>query len=157
MQSDIRVAFSLADQFEATIDSRSSRGKRYSLSFLLKATACAMMCGAQGFVQIAEWICAQPKSKLQRLGNYTDGPPHESTVRKALGKVELKAFQSQLYNWLSGSIDSKAMAVDGKTLKASRDKNGRQIHVLSAVTHGDAQPMGDMPVDHKGSEIHEIR
>ncbi len=132
MQSDIRFAFSLADQFEASADFRSSRGKRYSLSFLLKATACAMMCGAQEFVQIAEWICAQPKSKLRLLGNYRDSLPDESTV-KALGKVGIKAFHSQLYDWLSGSSNSQALAVDGKTLKASRDKNGRQIHVLSAI------------------------
>ncbi|MDQ3235115.1 MAG: ISAs1 family transposase [Pseudobdellovibrionaceae bacterium] len=158
MQSDVEgLAFSVADQFEASADVRSSRGKRYSLSFLLKATACAMMCGAQGFVQIAEWICAQPRSKLRLLGNYRDGPPHESTVRKALGKVEMRAFHSQLYDWLSGSSNSKAIAVDGKTLKASRDKNGRQIHVLSAITHGDAQPLGDRRVDHKASEIDEIR
>jgi hypothetical protein len=51
-------------------------------------------------------------------------PPHESTVRKALGKVELKAFHSQLYDWLAGSSASKALAVDGKILKASRDING---------------------------------
>ncbi|HYX33222.1 MAG TPA: ISAs1 family transposase [Oligoflexus sp.] len=86
-----------------------------------------------------------------------DSFPDESTVRKALGKVEMRAFHSQLYDWLSGSSGSKSLAVDGKTLKASRDGNGRQIHVLSAITHGDAQPMGDTPVDHKGSEIDEIR
>lgn len=84
-------------------------------------------------------------------------PPHESTVRKALGKVELKAFHSQLYDWLAGSSASKALAVDGKILKASRDINGRQIHVLSAMTHCDAQPLSDMRVDYKASEIHEIR
>ncbi|WP_414699014.1 transposase domain-containing protein [Oligoflexus sp.] len=60
-------------------------------------------------------------------------------------------------DWLSGSSDSKALAVDGKTLKASRDRNGRQIHVRSAITHGDAQPLGDRQVDHKASEIDEIR
>ncbi len=69
----------------------------------------------------------------------------------------MKAFRRQLYDWLSGSSDFKAIAVDGKTLKASRDKNGRQIHVLSAITHGDAQALDERQVDHKASEIDEIR
>ncbi|HYX33709.1 MAG TPA: transposase family protein [Oligoflexus sp.] len=111
-------ALSLADIFGITDDTRNLRGKRYTLSFLLNSTACAMMSGAQGFVQIAEWICAQPLSKLKNLGNLRDTHPDESTIRKTFSKIKLADFQRHVYGWFDGSTEYHALAVDGKTLKS---------------------------------------
>ncbi len=160
MQADIHNlvhSFSLAEVFGIAEDARSARGKRYTLSFLLNSTACALMSGAQGFVQIAEWICGQSHSKLRILGNLRDTDPDESTIRKSFTKINLDDFQRLVYGWLATNTDYDALAVDGKTLKATRDSNDKQLHLLSVVTHGSAVALGDRQVDHKASEIHEIR
>lgn len=160
MQTDIHKfihALSLADVFGFADDARDPRGKRYTLSFLLNSTACAMMSGAQGFVQIADWICAQSPSKLKHLGNFRNTHPDESTIRKTFSKISLVDFRRLVYGWLEASTEYEALAVDGKTIRATRDSNGKQLHFLSAVTHGSGIALGDRQVDNKGSEIHEIR
>jgi hypothetical protein len=58
--------------------------------------------------------------------------------------------------WLAGlrQRPALALALDGKTLRGSRDgKDGRAVHLLAAVVHGSGEVVAQTPVDGKTNEI----
>ena len=46
-----------------------------------------------------------------------------------------------------------AVALDGKTLRGARLENGRQVHLVSVVTHDEAVTIAQANVDQKTNEI----
>ena len=151
----------LSDLFKLVDDPRSKQGLIYPLSFILNCAQSAIICGASGFKQIGEWINAQPYSKLELMGNKFRRKPHESTIRKCLRKLEIYSFKDLCYKWSLAKESlikekSDAIAVDGKTLRASRNFNNRQPHLLSAVTHNTGILVGDQLVPNKKSEVQSI-
>jgi predicted transposase YbfD/YdcC len=151
----------LSDLFKFVDDPRSKQGRIYPLPFILNCAQSAILCGASGFKQIGEWINAQPYPKLELMGNKYRRRPDESTIRKCLRKIEIYSFKDLCYKWSQAKESliketSDAIAVDGKTLRASRNFNNRQPHILSAITHNTGILVGDQLVPNKKSEVQNI-
>jgi len=49
------------------------------------------------------------------------------------------------------------VAVDGKTVKGSRQKDGRPVHLMSAVTHATQRLLNQIPIAEKSNEIPAFR
>ena len=153
---------SLSELFELAEDPRSLQGQLYPFSFLLNCAQAAILAGAKGFRQIGEWVKAQSYEKLKQMGNIFHRKPDESTLRKCFKKVNITTFKELCYLWSSEKIVEKgqnydAIAVDGKTLRASRNSDNRQPHILSAVTHNSGLVLGDCLVPSKKSEVQHIQ
>lgn len=162
MQVNSLTGLNLSDIFKLIDDPRSSRGRLYSLSFLLNCAQSAILSGAKGFRQVGEWIAAQSHDTLKVLGNTYYRKPDESTLRKCFQKIELDPFKSVVYEWshqnsCKPNSDLKGIAVDGKTLRGSRNSDNRQPHILTAVTHEDGIIIGDKLVPNKKSEIQSMQ
>jgi len=155
-------SLTLSEVFRLVEDPRSKQGQVYSLQFLLNCAQAAILTGAKGFTQIGEWIDAQEFEKLRKMGNKFQRRPDESTLRKAFKKLEITSFKELCYLWSYQQANHRAcasdsIAVDGKTLRASRDGIDRQYHFLSAAFHGSGITIGDMQTPFKKSEINFIR
>ena len=96
------------------------------------------------------------------MGNKFYRKPDESTLRKCFKHLNIKSFKDICYNWSiqnisTHNLQSKSLAVDGKCLRASRNRDNRQVHILSVVSHKSAIVIGDQLVPNKKSEIQYIQ
>jgi len=77
------------------------------------------------------------KTWLKRFINLKNGIPSHDTLRRVVGKLDPKLFQTCFIRWIDGlqsKTEMQVIAIDGKTVRGSTDKaNGRSvIHMVSA-------------------------
>ena len=128
-------------------DPRARRGQRYRLGSLLALSCAAVLCGARGYLQIAEWVDAQSDTVLRyfrtglRRGKVQR--PSVTCLRHAIMKADSDQLSEAFRRWWAdhGPGDD-AIALDGKTLRGAIDENDRQVHVLGACGHASRAPLG---------------
>ena len=63
-------------------------------------------------------------------------PPSEPTIRRLLQSIDADAVDQAFSDWFcSLTGEGLAIAIDGKTLKGARQKDGSSVHLLSAFLH----------------------
>ena len=69
--------------------------------------------------------------------------------------IDAEAFDVEIYDWLlqNNLVSGKALAIDGKTLKGSRTREQKGVHLLSAVIHQDGVVLAQKNVGEKTNEI----
>jgi hypothetical protein len=152
----IRVLMSLPE-------SRKRRGIRHDQTAVLAVAICAVLGGARSYVAIAEWAKRCEQNQLRRLGLRRTGrtglyqPPSEATIRRVLQGIDAEQVDRALTGWVSslGPSQPEAIALDGKTLRGARGPEGHQVHLLSAVLHGDGLVVAQREVSDKTNEIPE--
>jgi DDE_Tnp_1-associated len=77
---------------------RHRRGVRHRLAVVLGLAVCAVLAGARSFVAIAEWAADADEETLARLG-VTGAVPCESTIRRALQRLDADAFDDLAGRW----------------------------------------------------------
>jgi len=149
----------LLERLKQLTDPRKRRGIRHTLISTLGIAACATMSGARGYLAIGDWAKNLPQSLLRRMGCRYDlnkakyVAPSEPTLRRHLQKVDAEKFDQIVNEWLADQTDPDALAVDGKTLKGAKDENGKQVHLLSALSHNEGIVISQKSVDTKTNEI----
>jgi len=144
-------------------DPRKPRGIRHKVSSTLAVATCAMLSGAFSYLAIAEWASDLPQDLLRRLGcKYHPEKrkyiaPSEPTLRRHLQSVDADEFDRIVNEWLAEQTDPDAIAIDGKTMRGARGKNGKRVHLLSALLHKEGVVIAQRPVDEKTNEITEFQ
>jgi predicted transposase YbfD/YdcC len=147
-------------------DPRKARGSRHRLVTVLAVSVAAVLAGARSYVAIAEWAHDLPVTARFRLG-IGRRAPSESTIRRILQAVDLKALDSALSAWLFARLPdppaspqgamsapiTRMIAVDGKTARGARRLDGPAIHLLAALDHTHGVVLGQTTVDGKSNEI----
>ncbi len=144
-------------------ESRMRRGIRHDQTAVLALAICAVLGGARSYVAIAEWVHRCDQNQLGRLGCRRDPQtwryraPSEPTIRRILQRIDAEAVDLALTDWLRSLCPSQpgAIAIDGKTLRGARGKDGQQVHLLSAVLHGERIVIAQRKVSDKSNEIPE--
>ncbi len=138
-------------------DSRKRRGIRHSLQSVLAVATCAVLAGQRAFTAIEEWARDQSKEDLRLLGCRFGRPPSERTFRRVLkDAVDVDEVDRKLGLWVArqeSALKGMGVAVDGKTLRGSRDGQDKGVHLLSAVVHGSSVVVAQMRVSDKTNEI----
>ncbi|WP_331737500.1 ISAs1 family transposase (plasmid) [Streptomyces sp. NBC_00984] len=160
----------LLDRLAAVPDPRRTAGRRHPLSFVLAVAACAVLAGAKSLAAIAEWVADAPPAVLTSLGGPVREPagpvaPAEATVRRLLQRVDGDALDAAVGGWLAdrehepppsgrapGRQPLRTLAVDGKTVRGARRRDGTQVHLLAAMT-GNGQVIAQREVNSKTNEI----
>jgi hypothetical protein len=114
-------------------------------------------------VAIAEFAQRCDQNQLRRLGCRRNPhtrryqAPSEPTIRRILQRIDAEQVDRALTDWLRslGPSQPGAIALDGKTLRGSRGKEGQQVHLLSAVLHGEGIVVAQRKVSDKSNEIPE--
>jgi hypothetical protein len=146
----------LLDALAQVKDGRFRRGVRYKLSSILAVTVCSVLCGIDSFRGIAEYAANLPLEVRKRFGFRRGKAPDEETVRKTLNKIDAAQFDSVTREWIRTrcpSLKGKVLAIDGKTMRASRVKDGSAPHILSVVLHHDGIALATIKVGDKTNEI----
>lgn len=153
----------LIARLAAVPDSRRKRGIRHQQAVILAVAACASIAGMRSFTAIGEWAAALPQEALERLGcrrhpvrsEYI--PPCESTLRRTLQAVDVERMDREIGAWMEAQAPSDAVAVDGKTLRGAKRRDGTQVHLLSALVHKQGVTIGQRDVNEKHNEITEFK
>ena len=150
----------LLDCLRALPDPRKARGIRHRMISILATAIAAALSGAKGVTAMAEWAGRASQPMLRRLGcrrkNDKYLPPSEPTIRRLLRDIDAQKVDDAVGRWLMAqnkNAERRALAVDGKTLRGAKRKDGTQIKLLSAILHKEAVVIAQQNVPAETNEI----
>lgn len=155
---------SLWERLNGLVDPRKHKGRLHKLASVLTICALATLCGARGTRAIAEFAEYLNPTQLRLLRCYYSKsrkcyePPGETTIRRILKLVPAAEVDKAVIAWLAEQDEpTRGLAVDGKTVKQAKSKDGRALHLVAAVTHESSRLVAQRPVDEKSNEITALR
>jgi hypothetical protein len=136
-------------------DPRKRRGIRHAVVSVLALGVCAKLCGARSIDAIAQWAEDLPPETLRRFGCRRGRAPSEPTFRRLFGKLNPGELDRRLGSWLArqAQLEGKAVAIDGKTVRGSHDKETAAVHLVGAVVHEEGVVVAQTRVADKRNEI----
>src|SRR6202042_700817 len=150
----------LLDLLSQVPDPRKRRGRRHQLAGLLAVGVAAVIAGSRSFAAIGQWAADAGPEVLAGLGAVR-GPAEESTFRRGFARVSPDVLDRVLGAWLhtravqvSGRL---VIAIDGKTVRGAKNKEGKAPHLVAALAHGIGAVLGQVAVDAKSNEIPAVR
>jgi predicted transposase YbfD/YdcC len=150
----------LLDLLAQIPDPRKRRGRRYPLAGLLAAGIAAVVAGSRSFAAIGQWAADAGPEVLAMLGS-ARGPADESTFRRVFALVSADVLDRVLGAWLwTRAVQAGGrlvIAIDGKTVRGAKNKNGKAPHLVAALAHGIGVVLGQVAVDEKSNEIPAVR
>jgi predicted transposase YbfD/YdcC len=147
---------SISKHFGEMTDPRSDFRIHYPLVSIMTITLCAVICGADGFNDIAFF----GESKKEWFSTFLDlpyGVPSHDTINRFFSMLSPSEFSKCFIAWtqdLAVKI-SGVIAIDGKTLRKSFDaaSEKKAIHMVSAWCHNNELVLGQIKTDAKSNEI----
>jgi hypothetical protein len=143
------TAASLLAAFGRITDPRHRRGIRHPFGGLLALTFLGLLCRQVDFAAIARWAKHHWHELREPLGFNRRDAPHATTLSRAAACYSVAEFRHALAAWLAAVLAEggpTVAAVDGKTSKQARDRDGHPIHVLNVFAHELKLALADWPV-----------
>ena len=135
-------------------DPRGKQGQDYALWSILSLAIVGLLCGRQGLK--AAFLLGRGLSKRQRhaLGFLNGTTPCHATLTETIRVIDARALAGILGGLcLNAGTEGRHVAIDGKTMRASKDGDGKAMHVLSAFCGGLQRLLGLEASRGKGMEI----
>lgn len=132
----------------------------HKLSDIFAIAICAVICGAQGWVDVQMFA----ESKRNWLGTFLDlqhGIPSHDTFGRIFARIDPDGFERCFRNWMASlrSSGTRLVAIDGKSIRRSFehawDKSG-MVHLVSAFVEQNRMVFGQVAVTDKSNEIEAI-
>jgi len=147
----------IGEHFSGLEDPRVDRTKQHMLMDILVITICAVICGAETWVDVETFGNAKFKW-LKEFLELPNGIPSHDTFGRVFNRLDAKQFERCFLSWIqavSGLLPGQVIAIDGKTLRRSHDKGiGKgAIHMVSAWALENQLILGQLKVDEKSNEI----
>jgi predicted transposase YbfD/YdcC len=150
----------LLDLLAQVPDPRKKRGRRHALAGLLATGIAAVIAGSRSFAAIGQWAADAGPEVLAALGAVR-GAAEESTYRRAFALVSANALDLALGAWLwtraARAGGRLIIAIDGKTVRGAKKKDGKAPHLVAALAHGIGAVLGQVAVNEKSNEIPAVR
>lgn len=146
----------IQDHFVGLTDPR-RRDVIYPLINVVVIAVCAVICGADDFVAIAEFG-KMKRDWLARFLDLRNGIPSHDRFNSILARIKPAEFEKCLLSWIAALheiTEGQVVAIDGKTLRRSFDAaSGKSaIHMVSAWATANHISLGQVVVDAKSNEI----
>lgn len=154
----------IADCFVDLVDPRVPRCRRHTLLDIVTITVCAVLSGADTFVDIAAWGQAK-RDWLQEWLVLPNGIPSHDTFGRVFARIAPDQFQDGFLRLVQAIVAAApqeatlqprpVIAVDGKTVRRSGDRRTAQppLHVISAWATAQRVVLAQAVVDVKDNEI----
>lgn len=141
-------------------DPRREQGRLYQLSDIIVIAVCAMISGAETWVDIADFG-VDKEEWLREFLELPNGTPSHDTIARVFQMLDPTALQICFQEWmvhLQSNRGEDVVAIDGKTMRGSHDGYHHQkaIHLLHAWSSELGMVLGMRKVAEKTNEIPEI-
>ena len=147
----------IEEHFSKVNDPRMDRTKHHKLIDMIAIAICAIICGAEGWVDIELF----GNSKIHWLATFLELPngiPSHDTFGRVFSLLDAQQFQLAFYEWVwavNDIIPGQVINIDGKCLRGSDDQRlgKRAIYMVSAWAVENEIVLGQRKVDEKSNEI----
>ncbi len=146
----------LSEIFKEFNDPRMARAKRHPLINIITIAICAVICGADNFVTMAEF----GRSKKKWFESFLDMPngiPSHDTFNDVINRLDQSAFVKCFTQWIKQLAlkDENVIALDGKVLRRTLDKMNdcKAVWLVSAWSVANNMCFGQIQVNDKSNEI----
>lgn len=160
MQSSITresLQASLTQYFGSIPDPRVERTRAHQLVDIIAIALFAILSGADGWVAIETYGLAK-QEWLETFLNLPNGIPSHDTFARVFSRLDLVVLESSFQQWvrlLTSTLGAQVIAIDGKTLKGSydREQGVKALQMVSAWASGHRLVLGQCAVATKSNEI----
>lgn len=138
-------------------DPRIERTKVHQLLDIITIAICAVICGADSWVEMEEFGNAK-RTWFETFLLLPSGIPSHDTFGRVFARINPAQFQEAFLEWVQSVVSfskGQVVAIDGKRLRHSYDKtNGKAaISMVSAWATHNRMVLGQVKVDDKSNEI----
>jgi predicted transposase YbfD/YdcC len=124
--------------------------KRHKLLDVITIALCAVICGADTWEEMEEF----GEAKRAWFELFLE-LPHGIPTHDTFARMDPKEFQKAFLGWVKSlqSVTKGIVAIDGKTLRRSYEKNKSPIHLVSAWALKNKMVLGQVKTHDKSNEI----
>jgi predicted transposase YbfD/YdcC len=145
----------IAACFWDLVDPRVERTKRHRLLDVVTIALCAVLAGAESWVEVAQW----GEIKLPWLRTWLalpNGIPSHDTFGRVFARLDPTRLEAGLLRWArdpATATPAGVVAIDGKAVRAARHPGEQAAHLVSAWASADRLVLGQVAVAPEGNEI----
>jgi len=152
-----KTVASIGVHFAELEDPRDERRVDHKLLDVLVIAICAVICGAEGWPEVASFGRAK-RSWFEGFLELPHGIPSATTFWRIFRHLDAKQFERCFAGWIASVCDvtsGQVVAIDGKLCRRSHDREaGKQaIDLVSAWATENGVSLGQVKVDEKSNEI----
>ena len=157
MSAPVENSVILLEHFNPLEDPRVEHLVEHRLLDIIGLTICAVICGADTWVDIELYGQAK-EAWLKGFLALPNGIPSHDTIARLFAALNPDTLQNCFLSWVRSVAQLSAgeiIAIDGKTLRHSYDSGGDKgaIHMVSAWASQNRLVLGQIKVDDKSNEI----
>lgn len=148
---------SLTEHFKNVVDPRRDQGKRHQLLDVITIAICAVICGADNWVEIERYGQAK-YDWFQTFLELPHGIPSHDTIEDVFARIDPNEFHSGFMSWtesIAELMEQEIIALDGKVSRGSKDESSGKgaINLVSAWASKAGLALGQVKTDQKSNEI----
>jgi predicted transposase YbfD/YdcC len=148
---------SLNEHFASLTDLRKSGMIEHKLLDIITMTVCAVICGANNWIEVA-LFGQRRQAWLKQFLELPGGIPSHDTFGRVFARLSGEAFQQSFASWIQAVFvrsQGQIIPIDGKRLRRSYDKGSAKaaIHMVSAWSQANRVVLGQVKTDDKSNEI----
>jgi predicted transposase YbfD/YdcC len=155
MKTPYKLKKTVIEHFQSMADIRQEKKVKHKLVDIIVIIVCAVVSGAENAAEISmyartfsEWL----KTILVLPG----GIPSHDTIERVLRWLDAKEFQKRFIGWardVAVLTDGEVVAIDGKTVRGTKDGEKGPIHIVSAWARSNGIVLGQVKTERKSNEI----
>ena len=147
----------MTEYFEEIEDIRITGKIKHDLKETIVVVICAVAGGCDSWEVIEDFARVKLDWYREVMNlRLKNGIPSHDTMQRIFGMIKLEQFEQCFSIWMSSiaqKSDGEIISIDGKTLRGSKDRGRKPLHIISAWANANQIVLGQMATDEKSNEI----